>query len=306
MAFAGLPVRAFAMIQYSPGPLVNATLTQSSGTQAELRDWLKDRLVQAGWDLLRTVVGSGYYLRSAATPLGTRAYVRIFSTGSVCLLVSPVGWADSNNDTGVPGNFFLLPASGKTWRFIGGPYQFFVTEDVSVGTARGVLAMGTPALVNPSSSQAPHRLAWGGCNATSENDTVAQLSWRKADVFNGNSWVDIGGSEYFRTASTGSRNPLLLGAPITWWPNSGESSLVSGELADGRVIIMEPLLFMGPVPWGKAPELCVGQLWDAVLVSGTKYPYGTVVSFDGHSWFAWTDWTFNGGLFQVTLFLAVS
>jgi hypothetical protein len=276
-------------IQYAGGTNVNATLTQSTGTRAELAQWIRDQLIVAGW----TSSGSAtdYQLTTATTPQSLVGRVRVYDPGSGNC--AKLKFSNTGGTKTQAGDLFLLPAAAKVWRIIANKYQFFVfTPGNSAGrefACGGVPYL--PAFLNTVITEC----IWGHGNANSDtdvNDTIYCFRYRNNianqaittlsnnfQLVNGNEWDNsaIGSQSNYANQNGCQRLVYVLGSLYHW----GTSIQPGYRWHDDSQIISDPLIAWGLT--GHTDEAKIrGQLWDACILSDS-WPGDTTIQPDSNN-----------------------
>lgn len=255
-------------IQYAGGTIVNATLTQSSGTRAELAQWIRDQLGVAGW--ASSGSATDYQLTSATTPQSLQGRVRVYDPGSGSC--ARLRWSNTAGTKVQVGDLFLLPAASKSWRIVANKYQFFVTTPGSPA-AREFACGGIPYLP-PFLNGVITECIWAHGNAISDTGTAVMSSFRTAlhtrtpssapnqfGLVNGNILENNGNVNFGIT--NGYANMRFL-APVSGFTDDAAGSTYRWH--DLSQIISDPL-----ISWGGTNAtdegLIRGQIWDAALLS---------------------------------------
>lgn len=275
-------------IQYAGGTIVNTTFTQTTGTRAELAQWVRDQLVNAGW----TSSGSAtdYVLTSATTPQSLSAAARVYDPGSgncAKILMRNAGGTKIQ-----AGGLFLLPAASKVWRIIANQYQFFVlTASTSVG--REFASGGVPYV--PSFVSTTEAI-WGGCNTESDTGSAVRNSFRtklhfgavnaipgnNVGIYNGNI-LEVNNSGLLGNASGGVQ---LITQSFIGQVHSASGPAVCAKWSDGSHLLSDAI-----VGWATSSSAvnntegrAVGQFWDSMVLLGS-WASDTTISFDSRTWY---------------------
>lgn len=285
------------MIKYSGGTLVNTIFTQTTGTKAELVDWINGRLVAAGWTST-TNATHDFTLDSVVNGEGLGGSVRTYDPGGSnnCARLKFTNVAGTITQVG---DCFLLPSVGKIWQFVGSRYQFYVFTPGS-SNAREFVAGGTLYSLGVGVSEA----VWGGGNANSDTDTASRASLRTSlgwtsttSVAPGNVAQIVNGALTEAAASTTSLKgvPVLIGTTF---------SNTSVRWFNGGLLVGDPLFALS-TNISNDPKV-VGQLYDSFLINGT-WPADVQLFYDGHIFQSITN--YSGTTFSTTntsLFVAIS
>jgi len=94
-----------------------------------------------------------------------------------------------------------------------------------------------------------------------------------------------------------------VGIPVLQGGNNAGDSHYRWE--DSTLLLYEPLVGWATGSASSNEGRIKGQLWDAMVVSGT-WTSETTVSFDGHTWIAITDSAATGIGTTDTLFIAIT
>lgn len=275
-------------IIYSGGTLINSTTVQSTGTRAELADWINGRLVAAGWSSV-TNSASDYTLTSATTTQGLAIKVRVYDPGSGnCARLK---FTDGTGAKVQTADLFLLPAAAKTWRFVGSKYQFFVMT-APVTAAREFACGGV--LYVPTFFSSVTAACWCHGNAISDTDAVAnRLGFRVAlttDTANTTvsptTWCCWNASAWENTATSANSTAGMPRLVSQQGAGSGTGNTNFYRYADGTFRAYE-----SEIGWGLTAVTdegqVRGQLWDALIVSDS-IAGDTTLSYDGHTFIAIT------------------
>lgn len=277
-------------IEYAGGTIVSATFTQVAGTRAELADWIKARLVDAGWT--STGSPSDYQVSSLTTSQGLSARVRVYDPGSgncARLKFSNLGGGKTQ-----AGDLFVLPAASKAWQMIANRYQFFVFV-TGASACREFACGGAPWT---SSFSGVTEALWGGGNAQNDTDSIAlpnagRSNFRTCGAFGavGNSvtgsanWVTLGNGTLVE-ANNNAATQTWAGAPSLVVPTTaipGGSPAAAQQLFrwyGGGYLSFDPLIAWGN-SLGAEPRV-MGQIWDAVWLAGS-WANDVVVTIDGRN-----------------------
>lgn len=280
-------------VQYSGGPIVNATFTAT--TRLSIVDNLKNQLVNANW----TATGSSgdWVVTSASTPQSLQACVRLIDPGSGnCATVTVRNAGGSLISTG---KLFVYP-SGNDFRIIANPYQFFMMEDnaPTATNRRDFAACGCPWVPTfPLITEA----IWSSSRCWNDGTNAGFTGFREALTHNSNITANtanyttiLNGSMYEVVATALSNDPgilsLRVGHSADFCADSidGAAGVGSGTTwFDGTILMDTPYLVWAQADATTDTGTINGVMWDAVVVEGA-YNYGDTFTFDSKTWFAIT------------------
>jgi hypothetical protein len=295
-------------IQYAGAPIISATMTQSTGTRAELSSWIEAQLVAAGWAVAVTATND-WKLNSAITPQNLQMRVRVYDPGSgncARIKVSNVSEVKIQSQ-----DHWLNPAVGKIWRFIGNKYQFFVMTPGN-SPAREFFFCGVPFLptfLTGVITEAIHSQS----NGSSDTNTSNLTSFRTAPTCYGG--TGLGPGEMFNVLNGSICESYAAGGGYPCWTKlanlpafaDANATTYAYRWHDLSFSVVEPL-----IAWGNTyptdESLIRGQLWDAIWIN-EAFPADTNITFDGRTYWGITNMNVGGqsnGCPRGTLFVAVS
>jgi hypothetical protein len=278
-------------LQYTGGPNINNTFTNTTGTRQEIVTGLQNALVAAGWTVISGSGTSNVLIESATTPapqsLVCRVNLQDPGSGN-CAQVKFRNQANSKSQT----NFHpLFPQASKVWRIIANKYQFFIFSTASTSVGREFVCGGVPYL--PSFLQGVITEAiWSHSNGGSDTDTAVRSSFRTNltlgvqnnhgtiwNTCNLNQWENY--STQINNLTTGW--PLLssqVGA--LYQQNAGTTLFPTYTWHDDSLLTYEPLIGWGLTGYGDTNKFR-GQLWDAAIV-GDSFAADVTTTFDSRNW----------------------
>lgn len=289
-------------IQYSGGTLENSTFSPT--TRQHIVDNITTALQTAGWTAISGTPGSSgdVTMESAATPAGTKIRFRFLEPGSGnCAQVT------MKHSSGSPTSQIIYCLPSNTWRIVADQYQFFafMTGAGNATAARGVVMGGvlyTPSFISVSSGDA---VGWmQGCGSSDADSTATRQTFRRglrADaIANAAIWSGMFGSTLLESTIA------VAGAVVVVILQGGNNQADTGyRWEDTTLLLYEPLISWATGASTSNEGRIKGQLWDAMIVSGT-WTSETVVSFDGHDFIAITDSAATLVGATQTLFVAVT
>lgn len=292
-------------LQYSTGTLINRTFSV-----AVRQDWVTavtQACSDAGWSTVSGTPGSGadVTMDTAAGNLGQKARVRFLEPGSGNCAQA---FLKHTNGAVTSQTFFAYGGAGS-WRVIANKFHFFSTITGSANrlTARSNLCGGllyTPSFLN---------LSPGDCNGfmqgngQTDTDAGSHSSWRTClrSYDNSNAGGLFSGI-YVATLLNASNYTNNTGAPsIACWQGGYYAGDTHYRWEDTTLPIFEPLVGYGTAGVLTNEGRLKGQLYDAAVVNGS-YTSETQITFDGHTWLAWSDQITGGIACDASLFLAVA
>lgn len=266
-----------------------ATATFTGDSRAAIANGLKDALVACGWSVVSGSSGD-WKLNSGTTPAGHQIRVRVWDPGSGnCAQVRIM----NVSETIAPAqSAFLLPASGRAFRVLGCPYQFFCFVPGSV-EARSFCVAGIP--YRPSFLPAVANIAWllsSGSDTTTSLPVPTIRTSNTGPTQDGVPVVIIYGNGGWYSSSLGAGQWTISNCLLEAKGNNGRSY----KWDDDSLMLWEPLVAFGRTSIND-PGFVQGQLWDAILVR-ERLPLDQTFSYDGKTW--WSFYYGTGG-FDVTL-----
>ena len=288
-------------IQYAGGTNVNTTFTNTTGTRREIVDGLVAALTTAGWTV---VSGSGtgdVKMKTALTPQGNQAVVRIYDPGSgncAQLILFNVGLNLSQSTA-----CYLLPTVGKVWRVIANRYQFMIFVQGSIVPRE--FAMMSCIYIPPFLTASIQTAAFLMGNARSDGDTgFGYSSGPNGCLLRNMLGPSDGNTNYqmnmacllnnfmWSLNNVADGNGYAGGAPQLFCPHSltrsgGQFLQSVYRYHDGSLHISDPLVAWGSTYMYDEPTI-KGQLWDIAILHD-QFQMDQTFSFDSRTFWCLTQ-----------------
>jgi hypothetical protein len=279
-------------IVYPGGTIINTTVTgAATNTRTLLGEWIKDRLVAAGW----TATGAtpDWTVTSAATAVGvTGLSARVLINTDALTNCVRIRMANGDGTNPQTINHFLLP--NVAYRIVANRFQFFIWQEGSTA-ARCHVAGGV--LYVPSQLSATTKAVWGCSNAETDTSTTVRPTFRtRLQIGESNNittqqpsiYVNYNGN-VAELQGTGSNN-VTVGGPSIIRPN-GAKTRIGAEVnaySDGSFFVGEAQFAATTNGNFTNTPFVIGQLWGALTLA--RVPTAdTTFSFDGHTWIVFTN-----------------
>ena len=283
-------------IQYSGLTIINQTFTNTVGTRLEIVTGLQNALINAGWTVISGINTASVVMSSATTPnpQNLLCYVNLVDPGANnCAQIKFRNQANSKSQS----NYLpLFPQTGKVWRVIANPYQFFIFSTSSVGSGREFACGGVPSL--PSFLQGViTECIWAMGNGASDTDAVCRNSFRTVlgtnmNTNQGSYWLDcnLNAWEWFNTTSGtyySGLPQLFVQVGSSFLQNSGTGAYPPYSWHDDSLLTYEPLIGWGLTGSGDQCKIR-GQIWDAAVISD-QFTADQTTTFDTRNWWILTN-----------------
>lgn len=250
--------------------------TQTTGEWNELRDWLRDRLLEAGWTGL-VLTGGMFKFESAPTPQGLKMRVQVGSSaqaGPGDLNIIPL----RTDESMAPADWPVVSCwPGRRWFFWANQYQAWLDGFDPVRQKSfafwGVLNIPAPLPV-------PAHALFGIGNTGLSGEQESVLNFHTGPIVHPG-W----GGCYFAygtNAITWVSGQNIIERPRLAFFGPLRPRYCPGTLWDGCEVVSEPF-FVASAVGGEKARLC-GKLWDSVIYTGRRRNYRDEILVGGRTY----------------------